>query len=92
LVPLRRSAPEGGLGRCSGTDPCGGVLHRGEQRGIFMRKNARAAVAASPERFRAKAAATARRERTIQRRIDRTDRKAAAQKQKPQAMQAGARI
>jgi NAD(P)-dependent dehydrogenase (short-subunit alcohol dehydrogenase family) len=55
-----------------------------------MRKNAQ--TTASSKHFRAEAKTTARRERAIQRKIDRTDKKAAATKKKPHAMQAGARI
>ena len=56
-----------------------------------MRKNARAATASS-KHFRAEATTIARRERAIQRKIDRTDKKETAAKKKPHAMQAGARI
>jgi NAD(P)-dependent dehydrogenase (short-subunit alcohol dehydrogenase family) len=56
-----------------------------------MRKSAQAATASS-KRFRAEGRKTARRERAIQRKIDRTDKKARAAKKKPHAMQAGARI
>jgi NADP-dependent 3-hydroxy acid dehydrogenase YdfG len=56
-----------------------------------MRKSAQAATASS-KRFRAEGRNTARRERAIQRKIDRTDKKARAAKKKPHAMQAGARI
>jgi hypothetical protein len=56
-----------------------------------MRKNGHAASAvASPRRFVKAAHSTARRERAIQREIDRTDQKANGKKKG--AMQAGARI
>jgi hypothetical protein len=58
-----------------------------------MRKNGHAAEAVvSPKHFVKAAKATARRERAIQREIDRTDKKAAGKKKKPSPMQAGARI
>jgi hypothetical protein len=56
-----------------------------------MRKGGQAATASS-KHFRAEAKSTARRERAIQRKIDRTDKKAADAGKKPSAMQAGARI
>jgi hypothetical protein len=57
-----------------------------------MRKNGHAAAAvASPKQFQIEAEAAARQERAIQRRIDETDKKAAGDKKKPKAMQAGAR-
>jgi NAD(P)-dependent dehydrogenase (short-subunit alcohol dehydrogenase family) len=57
-----------------------------------MRKSARTAASPSSKHFQTEAKTTARRERAIQRKIDRTDKKAPAAKKKPRAMQAGARI
>jgi hypothetical protein len=58
-----------------------------------MRTSGHAASAvASPKRFAHEARDTARRERAIQREIDRTDKKTNGKKKKPHAMQAGARI
>jgi NAD(P)-dependent dehydrogenase (short-subunit alcohol dehydrogenase family) len=57
-----------------------------------MRKNGHAAETVGlPKHFAKEAKATARKERAIQREIDRTDKKAAGKK-KPSPMQAGARI
>jgi NAD(P)-dependent dehydrogenase (short-subunit alcohol dehydrogenase family) len=58
-----------------------------------MRKNGHAAGTVTlPKHFAKAAKATARKERAIQRGIDRTDKQAAGKKKKPTPMQAGARI
>ncbi len=57
-----------------------------------MARSSRVAQVARPPRFRREAEKTAREERTIQRRIDKTDKKSGAAARKSKAMQAGARI